>query len=86
MPEMSETHRELLLRVKESGAIDFEKLGQVVTEVTPQLFDPGVIADDYVASAYSSVAKVWKMDVLHTALEQIGSLQKITTSEIPGRQ
>lgn len=61
MPEgISNQQSQVLKKLRDSGAIDFDKMGAVVTEVTPHLFDPGVVADDYIATGYSSVIKVWQ--------------------------
>jgi len=73
----SDKHMELLNAVKDSGAIDFDKMGQVATEITPQLFDPQVAAGDYIASGYSSVVKVWKQMEDIQGIEQIAQLQQM---------
>lgn len=60
---LSDQHLALMKTVRDSGAIDFAKLGQVVTDVTPQLFNPDIAADNYIATGYSDVVKVWKTSI-----------------------
>ena len=57
---LSSREMELIKSVRDSGIVNFEQLGKLVAKVTPELFDPGVVADDYIASGYSSVIKIWK--------------------------
>lgn len=57
---LTETELALMKTVRDSGVINYDQLGRLVATVTPQLFDPGVVADDYIATGYSSVIKVWK--------------------------
>ncbi len=57
---MSDTEMKLMLSIRDSGVINFDQLGKVVAQVAPAVFDPGVVADDYIASAYTSVLQIWK--------------------------
>jgi hypothetical protein len=74
---ISDRHRQLMTNIKNSGAIDFTKLGDVVTQVTPQLFDGDIAADDYIAKGYSSVVQIWKVGVPSDGLDQVAQLQNI---------
>ncbi|SDY34787.1 hypothetical protein [Tessaracoccus flavus] len=69
MPDVSKAQMEVLEKLRSSGAVDFEKIGGAVTELAPKLFDPGTVADDYIATGYSSVIHVWKTGM---ALEELG--------------
>lgn len=81
MPEpISAKHRELMNTVMRSGAVDFEKMGAIVSEVMPKLFDPGVVMDNYIASGYSDVVKIWKMSIEDLGLEQVSRLKEIGQS------
>ena len=77
---ISAKHRELMNTVMKSGAVDFEKLGAIVSEVMPQLFDPSVVMDNYIASGYSDIVKVWKMSIEDLGLEQVSRLKEIGQS------
>lgn len=69
---------ELMKTVRDSGVVNFEQLGKLVAKVTPELFDPGVVADDYIASGYSSVIKIWKTGSGLT-LDNIAALRTISS-------
>lgn len=73
---LSPKEMELVMSIRDSGLINFDQLGKVVSQVAPALFDPGVVADDYIASGYSSVIKVWKTGS-GPGLEQIEALRSI---------
>lgn len=77
MPNIPDRHMQLMKSVRDSGAIDFTKLGQVVTDVAPHLFDPNVVADNYIASGYSDVIKVWKTDLQTPGLATKAELQQL---------
>jgi hypothetical protein len=69
-------HLELAKAVKDSGAIDFDKLGEVVKDVAPKLLDnPGVAADDYVLRVAGNVIGAWKVAPSQIGLEAINQLQ-----------
>ena len=73
---LSTREMELIKTVRDSGVINFDQLGKLVAKVTPDLFDPGVAADDYIATGYSSVIKIWKM-MTAPQLDQVEALRKI---------
>jgi hypothetical protein len=77
MATRSRTDREMeiLATIRDSGVINFEQLGKVVSQITPALFDPGIAADDYVVKGIDSVIHVWKLSTALTGLEQIESLR-----------
>jgi hypothetical protein len=56
----SDKHVELMNAAKDSGVIDFTQRGAMVTQITPQLFDPAVVADNYIATGHTDVVQVWK--------------------------
>lgn len=82
MPEYSDKHLKLMKDVTTSGLVDFQKLGQVVADVTPQLFDPGVVADNYIASGYSDVVKVWKTDLTSLGLDHAARIQDMVQQQV----
>lgn len=73
---LSDTEMTLMKTVRDSGVINYDQLGRLVATVTPQLFDPGVVADDYIATGYSSVIKVYKMQ--SGILENIPELRTLS--------
>lgn len=79
MPEVTKPQLEVLQALRTSGAVDFEKIGGAVTELAPKLFDPGTVADDYIATGYSSVIKVWKTGMSLEELAQPVELQEMAT-------
>jgi len=80
--QFSDQHMALMNTVKNSGAIDFKKLGDLVTQVTPQLFDPSIAADNYIASGYSDVVKVWKQRTLdQSAIESVANVQGMVRAQ-----
>jgi hypothetical protein len=83
MPDINDRHLELMRSIRDSGAVDFNKLGQVVSDVAPQLFDPNIVADNYIATGYSDVVKVWKTDVASLGLADRVQLQQMNTPQ-PG--
>lgn len=60
MPENIKTQMQVLESLRTSGAVDFAKIGDAVTAIAPQVFDGGTVADDYIATGYTSVIKVYK--------------------------
>lgn len=65
-------HQEMLNTLNEAGAVDFGKLGQVVSDTLPKLAGPGVAADgDRIAHATESVLHVWKV------LPPVGGLEAV---------
>lgn len=77
MPENTERHQQLMKAVRDSGAIDFTKLGQVVSDVAPQLFDPNVAADNYVIKAVTDIIRIWKLDLTALGLGDVAELQQM---------
>jgi len=77
MPDIPDRHLELMKAVRDSGAVDFSKLGQVVSDVVPQLFDPSIVADNYIATGYTDVVKVWKTDLTSIGLAGRAELQQM---------
>jgi hypothetical protein len=75
---LSDKEMDLIRSIRDSGLINFDQLGKLVARVTPELFDPGVVADDYIASCYSSVIKVWKTG-FGPGLEGIDRLRSVAT-------
>ena len=76
--DISAKERELMTQIRDSGVVNFDQLGKLVSKVTPELFNPGVVADDYIASGYSSVIKIWKTGMPGT-LDNIAALKSIAT-------
>lgn len=85
MPDNPQVHRstlsaketQLVNAIHKSDAVNFDAIGKVVADVGPQLFDPGVAADDYIAKAYSSVIQVWKTLGGVPQLEDMAALKQI---------
>ena len=73
--DLSAKEWEIVNTIKDSGVINFDQLGKLVAKVGPALFDPGVVADDYIASGYSSVIKVWKTGNVLPGLENVAALK-----------
>lgn len=73
---LSDKEMMLVRSVVDSGVVNFEQLGKLVSKITPDLFDPGVAADDYIATGYSSVIKIWKTSA-PAGLDQIEALRSI---------
>lgn len=88
MPENSERHQELMKAVRDSGAVDFARLGQVVSDVAPQLFDPSVAADNCVVKAVTDIIRIWKLDLVSLGLAEKVELQQMAelakTEQIQG--
>ena len=80
MPDLPEQHLELMKTVRDSGAVDFAKLGAIVSEVAPKLFDPNIALDNYIATGYSDVVKVWKTDISAT----LGLADKVQLQQMKG--
>jgi hypothetical protein len=72
----SDKELELMRSIRDSSVVDFDQLGKLVARVTPELFDPGVVADDYIATGYTSVVHVWKTGS-GASLEEIAGLINI---------
>jgi hypothetical protein len=66
MPTKKYTEKELeiLSAVKESGIINFDQVGKLISKVGPSLFDSGLAAADYVVTAVNSVLRVWSWDTM----------------------
>jgi hypothetical protein len=50
----------LAKRLRDSGAIDFDKIGKMVTDLGPNVISPGDAATDYVIVVGDSIAKIYK--------------------------
>ena len=74
---LSAEEMEIVKTIRDSGVINFDQLGKVVSQVAPSVFDPNVVADDYVAKAYSSVLQIYKMSQISLGLEEIASLKQM---------
>jgi hypothetical protein len=68
---------EIISTVHESGVINFDQLGKLVAKVSPALFDPGVVADDYIAKVYSSCIQVYHVGQQLAGLESVESLRAV---------
>lgn len=82
-----ERQLKMIKELRDSGAVDFDRLGKLVAKVTPQVFDPSLVATDYVASAYTSVIKIWETGI-EGPLNRLDDLKKVSpkiTSPLQGR-
>lgn len=70
--------REFLQQLQKTGAVDFDRVGEVVKQVGPQLFDPGLAASDYIAKGYESVIHVWEIRPTELGLEQVSKIRDVT--------
>lgn len=75
-PTLSAQQVKMINMVRDSGAVDFDRLGKLVAKAGTQVFDPGMVATDYIASAYTSIIKVWETGALGS-LEQINTLKEV---------
>lgn len=66
---------EIIKSIRDSGVINFDQLGKLVSKVGPALFDPDVAADDYVVKGYDSVIHVWKLREVLPGLENMAALK-----------
>ncbi|GAB3190385.1 hypothetical protein [Nesterenkonia suensis] len=58
---------EVLQALRKNGAVNFERIGEMVKDMPDTVLDPDVVSGDYIATGYSSVIHVWK-----TGIEQLG--------------
>ena len=77
MPENTSSQKLVLEKLRSSGAINFDKIGEAVTAITPQVFDPGTEADDYIATGYTSVIKVWQTGLTMDELARPAELNEM---------
>lgn len=74
---LSDKEMEIVNSIRDSGVINFDQLGKVVAQVAPALFDPGIAADDYIATGYSSVIRIWKTGIDFGGLEAMVALKNM---------
>lgn len=67
----------MITALRDSGAIDFEQVGKVVSAVAPTVFDPGAVADDYVLKVVTSVFHVAKLGTEKKKLDEIEAVRKM---------
>lgn len=70
--------QEFLKRLETTGAVDFNQVGELVKQVSPQLFDPGLAQSDYIAKGYESVIHIWEIRPADIGLDQVAKLRDVT--------
>lgn len=76
-PALSAQQAKMIKAVRDSKAIDFDRLGKLVTQVGPAALDPGSVADDYVVVAGSSFLRVYVVGD-EGALGKVDQLKKLS--------
>lgn len=76
--DISARERDMITMIRDSGVVNFDQLGKLVAKVTPELFNPGIVADDYIASGYSSVIKIWKTG-FGGVLDKVAALRTVSS-------
>lgn len=72
---VSDSDRELLKILRESNAINFDKIGDLVARVTPEIFSGRAKAGDYIITVYESFLHVFKLGI-RNRLDTIAQLRE----------
>lgn len=74
---LSSKQLEMITTIKDSGVINFDQVGKIVSQITPALFDPGIAADDYVVKGVDSVIHIYKLRDEFAGLEDLAALKRM---------
>ena len=68
---------DVLQNLRKSGAVDFDRVAEMVKNMPESVLSPGTVADDYIVSGYTSVLKIWSTGLAEQGLEDVGKIRDL---------
>lgn len=79
---------ELRKIIADSGAVDFQRLGKIVTEVTPGLLAASDTAEEYLISVGDNLLRVYNLGLVDEmkVVDRVEDLKKVTGKMTVGQR
>ncbi len=68
---------EVLQTLRKTGAVDFDRVAEMVKNMPESVLSPGTVADDYIVTGYTSVLKIWNTGIAAQGLEDLGKIRDL---------